>query len=266
MPTRPLEKEEISKIISNQKSFLNQRDRVMFLTQLYTGLRGAEVCSLRLNQIYKPSFNGIRSLGVINMDISQMKGKKRGRSIHIPLPLQEIFNQWGVEWSKFTGRVPTLKVISLPELTEEELFLENVKLANKKLPLLDSKQIKNIDYNEVVFPSLKVVKSKKGLIPVNRGSYNEILNKVFERNNILGADGELGTHSLRKSYIVDLYNNEKLKSDPLLLIKCTGHQRLETLQHYVGIHDDDVKNAQLSVHQFLKDGKTIEMENEFNWC
>lgn len=251
MPTRPLSDDEITKILSNPKSFNNLRDKTMFLLQLYTGLRGAEVCSLRLNQVYKPSFGSIRCLDIIGLDISQMKGKKKGRSIHVPSPLKDALNSWILEWERFINREITLKSSSLPKYTKGELYKENAKRQMKGLPLINLNSVETIEYNEMLFPSTKVSKKKRGFISVSRSSYNDILRDVFHRNDIIGADRELGTHSLRKSYIVDLYNNDKLKSDPLLLIKCTGHQRLETLQHYVGIHDDDVKNAQLRVHQNL---------------
>lgn len=203
--TRPLEKFELENILSNPYSFLNERDKALFYTQLFTGLRGSELTSLRINQVATHTRLGWKCFSTIKMDIDQMKGKKRGRVLNISDTLKKTIEEYlNEKYKPFTGREP-----------KDEYFL-SPSLKSKDKPLLCS-------------------------------TWNDILKDIFLRNDIVDGKGKLGTHTLRKVYVVNLYNNPLIRQDPLLLIKCTGHQRLETLQHYVSVHSEDVRDAQRNV-------------------
>ncbi len=218
--TRPLEKIELTTILDNPKSFLNQRDKVLFYTQLFTGLRGSELTSIKIEQVATHTRLGWKVFPSLSMSKDVMKGKLRGRQINIADVLKKTLEEYlNNHYRKFADKEP-----------KSEYYL---------------------------FPSLKS-KDK----PLHCSTWNSILKDIFLRNEIVDDKRKLGTHTLRKNYVVALYNNPEIRSNFLLLLKCTGHQRPETLQHYVGIHADDVRDAQKNVMNEYFEQKELEKELE----
>lgn len=231
---------------------------MLFLTQLYTGLRGAEGCDVRVNQVCSIDKKGrISIFPVLQMDKVQMKGGKKGRQIHLPATLQEALKEYLDKYSELYGVKLTTATFVLP-LTEQELYQENCRRYKKKIPQLKEEDGPHTqEYALQLFPSQKCA-GRKGLISLSRGSWHDIFKEVCRRNGIVGAKRTIGTHCLRKTYVCDLYNSEEMKRNPLLLMRCTGHSRFETLQAYVNIHDENVERAQHNVLSDLTSLRTME--------
>jgi integrase len=186
---------------------------------LFTGLRGSELCSIKVKQIGTKTKYGWVFNDSLTIDKNHMKGKKHARTMYLSNEVKDICKKYLIyEYKNFCDVDPT----------PERYFFPSLKSKDK--PLLCS-------------------------------TWNEILKGILARNGIYDINRKLGTHSLRKTFVVDLYNNPELKSDPLLLIKCTGHQRVETLFSYVSVHTDDIKKAQMNVHSGLFECE-VESEKE----
>jgi integrase len=220
--TRPLSKTELKQIIDNPKSFLNPRDKTLFFTQLFTGLRGSEVCSITVEQIGKKVRYGWVFNNPITMKKTQMKGKRHSRTAFLSPYLENILKTYLINhYEAFSGVPPT------PE--------------------------------KYLFPSLKCQDK-----PLLCSTWNEILKDIFIRNNIFDVRGKLGTHTLRKTYVVDLYNNKEVRSNPELFKKLTGHTNYNNISFYVGVYVDELKDAQTNVYsQILSE---TEMGKELQRC
>jgi len=92
-------------------------------------------------------------------------------------------------------------------------------------------------------PDMYLFRSRKGgNRPISRVQAFRILKEKFSENNMTG---NLGTHSLRKSFCAKVY--EKLGHDLVSTQKATGHRNIQSLISYLSFDEEKVKEAILSL-------------------
>lgn len=243
----------------------------MFFLSLMTGLRGFEVCGVRLRQVcsFNPTMTSIRVYSSIKLEKDQMKGGKFSRTIHLAPKLIDALEDYLQHWKVFAGRLPGPPLKRRRKYTLQEIEKENAKRRRKvameklkgnkmKLTLLGTEDVFEEKFEDILFPSQKASRMMKGYQGISRSSYHDIIKDVFQKNGIADKARLLGTHSMRKSFVIDLYERQGYKGDLLTLMMITGHKRVDTLLHYIKSHTSEVKQAQTGIYGDLLETETEE--------
>lgn len=93
----------------------------------------------------------------------------------------------------------------------------------------------NIDLNRPCFPSRQKRKGKQ--MSITRQRAHQVFKDVCEK---AGLNGNLATHSLRKSYAQRLY---VILADVFSVKEMLGHQDVKTTQAYLGVDVEKVRKA-----------------------
>lgn len=104
-------------------------------------------------------------------------------------------------------------------------------------------RFKRLSMNRPLFPSRN---SGKGVVSMTRRNAHDILKSAFER---AGLNGNLATHSMRKSYAQRLYHETH---DIYAVKEMLGHKSVATTQAYLGTDYDAVRRASeaMSLHSY----------------
>ncbi len=108
-----------------------------------------------------------------------------------------------------------------------------------------------LDDKRPLFPSRNRV---KGIVPITRQQAHKIFKRVCQQ---AALNGNLATHSLRKSYAQRLYSQ---MNDIFSIKEMLGHQNITTTQAYLGVDYEKVRAASEAISIMNGDNNEKELE------
>lgn len=132
------------------------------------------------------------------------------------------------------GAFAGLRVSETVALTQNDILLDSLVIKGK------GEKIRKVPISEELASELELIETDR-LVPICNASARRAITKLFKRAGITNVIGkQVASHDLRATFATSVYQNTK---DIHIVQQLLGHAQITTTQVYLGVNNDDLKNA-----------------------
>lgn len=132
------------------------------------------------------------------------------------------------------GALAGLRVSETVALTRDDIVLNNLIVKGK------GEKVRKVPISEELSRELEIIETER-LVPICNASARRAITKLFKRAGITNVVGkQVASHDLRATFATEVYQ----KSNDIRLVQVLlGHSQVTTTQVYLGVDNDDLRNA-----------------------